>query len=47
MYIILTIDKVKDHFIHTWKVDGANFEMKDPYDSMDFNASLEYGDFGN
>ena len=38
--------KVNDHFVNTWKVDGANFVMKDPYDSLDFNESLEYGDFG-
>ena len=38
--------KVKDNFIQWWKVDGDSFDMKDPFEAMDFKPSLEYGDFG-
>merc|ERR1719300_1793006 len=36
--------KVKDNFIQWWKVDGDSFDMKDPFEAMDFKPSLENGE---
>ena len=38
--------KVNEYFVKTWKVDGNNFNMRDPHDAIDFKARIEYGDFG-
>ena len=38
--------KPKDSFMEHWKVDGDKIECQDPYNTYDFKASFEYGDFG-
>ena len=38
--------KVKDSFCQHWEVTGDHIKMKDAFDSFDFKASMEYGDFG-
>ena len=38
--------KVKDSFCQHWEVTGDDMKMKDAFDSFDFKASMEYGDFG-
>jgi len=38
--------KVNDSFVQSWRVEGNSIELKDPYESINFMPTLEYGDFG-
>lgn len=38
--------KCHDSFAQHWKVAGEKLDMRDAFDSFNFNASFEYGDFG-
>ena len=38
--------KCHDSFAQHWKVAGDKLDMRDAFDSFNFNANFEYGDFG-